>query len=919
MQPSMRNSGRRAGRSGVFVLVGLLLALLFCARLISSFVIEYAWWTETGQIETWESILLYRFLPLGLATVLAFAVLWTVHARALKFAGTGLREHKGYASLSTVAILLLSLLIARACLDSWTVVTFYGSQRAGVPANTWRDPVFGNPLPFYLFDLPFYSQLLTLVFVIALIAALLFYITARIWQLARQRSRWQEQAPVEFQPRDLLLKGGFESVILRTLAALTLVIMAGRAWLGRYDLLDDDHGFLVGIDYLAQHVTLPLQYASIVVFLLAAALVLARRWTLAVAGIVLMMVIKAVVPAIVSAAYVKPNEISLQRPYIRHHIDATRSAYGLQSQLKEVSFPAKLEQPINVAANRALLDNVRLWDWRAFHDTVTQVQALRQYYVFPDTDVDRYMIDGKLRQVLLTPRELDIRQLPDARGNWINAHFIYTHGYGMVMAEANQITPTGQPVLFVQDAPPKISSSSLKLTRPEIYFGEVVHEPVFVRTAQPEFNYPAGAGNVHTRYEGRGGIPVGSLPMRLAAALALGDRNVLLTGYLTGESRMMIHRNVRQRVEKLASFIHWDTDPYLTLTDDGRLVWVIDGYTTSDRHPYARRVRLNEAGSLNYIRNSVKATVDAYDGSVRMYVFDPADPVIRAFGAMFPDLFTPGEQMPADLREHVRYPEVLFRTQAEIYRTYHMLDPESFYNREDLWDVAKNVYAQSNQPEALPPTFVVATLPGETEPEFLLIQAFTPRNKDNLIGLMVARSDAEHLGEIVVLQLSKQSLIYGPLQVEARIDSDANISKDLSLWNQQGSQVLRGHMLVLPIQETFLYVEPIYIQSAQARMPQLKKVVLAMGNTLIYRDTYEEALAALASGAAPPQEGTAADPQTSTAAAQPQQAASAAAPASDRIGTIRNHLRRYRELTGQGRWSEAGRELEALEKLVSQQ
>jgi len=386
---------------------------------------------------------------------------------------------------------------------------------------------------------------------------------------------------------------------------------------------------------------------------------------------------------------------------------------------------------------------------------------------------------------------------------------------------------------------------------------------------------------------------------------------------------MLINRNVRERVSKLASFIEWDTDPYLVISADGRLIWVIDGYTTSSAHPYSRRVELSNVGPVNYIRNAVKATVDAYDGGVRMYVFDDKDPILRAFRAMFPSLFTDGSQMPADIRQHVRYPETLFRVQAEMYRTYHMRDPEAFYNREDLWDVAKNVYAQTNQSEGVPPTYVVGTLPGETQPEFLLMLPFTPRSKDNLIGLMAARSDGEHLGELVVLQLSKQSLIYGPLQVEARIDSDSNISKDLSLWNQQGSQVIRGQMLVLPINDTFLYVEPIYIQSSQARMPQLKKVVLAVGNTIIYRDTYEQALADL-TGIAPSSPAPPASPQSGQQAAaappSPPPPSTGAQPnANAGLNEVRTHMQRYRKLSAQGKWAEAGRELEAIERLVTRQ
>jgi hypothetical protein len=637
-----------------------------------------------------------------------------------------------------------------------------------------------------------------------------------------------------------------------------------------------------------------------------------------------LVLLRGIVPGIVSAFYVKPNELSLQRPFIANHIAGTRAAWGFDGRLTEVQHPGKFEAPIHPERNRPLLENVRLWDWRAFHDIITQIQALRQYYRFADTDVDRYMLDGSLRQVMLTPRELDIRQLPDARANWINGHFIYTHGYGVVMAEANRITPQGQPVLLIQDAPPRVETKSLKLTRPEIYYGETVHEPVFVRTQQPEFDYPAGSENVQTRYEGKGGIPISSFAMRVSAALAYADRNILLTGLLNPDSRMLIHRDIRGRLGKVASFVNWDPDPYMVVTDEGRLVWMVDGYTSSWRHPYSRRIAVGELGTINYVRNSVKAVVDAYDGTIALYIFAPSDPIIRAFQGIFPGLFKPASEMPAGLRAHARYPELLFRAQAEIYRTFHMQDPEAFYNREDLWDLAKNVYGQTSQPEPVPPVFIVGTVPGSSTPEFLLVQSFTPRGKDNMIGLMVARCDGETLGQMLVLQLSKQSLIYGPLQIEARIDSDQNIAKDLALWNQQGSQVLRGHMLVLPIEDTFLYVEPIYIQSAQAKMPQLKKVALAMGNTLIYRDTYEQALADFgagitatgpggARGAPPP---SAPPPQTQSSAPGPAAAPPTAETGDSRIQTVRDHLRRYREMASQGRWSEAGKELEALDKLV---
>jgi uncharacterized membrane protein (UPF0182 family) len=368
---------------------------------------------------------------------------------------------------------------------------------------------------------------------------------------------------------------------------------------------------------------------------------------------------------------------------------------------------------------------------------------------------------------------------------------------------------------------------------------------VFVRTAQQEFDYPSGSENVHTRYQGKGGIPITSAWMRLMAALHYGDRNILLTSYLTGDSRMLIHRNVDDRLSTLADFVDWDPDPYLVITKEGRLVWIVDGYMTSDAHPYSHHVRDDRKSSFNYIRNSVKATVDAYDGSTRIYIVDDTDPVIRSYQNLFPKLFQPASEIPTDIRDHLRYGERMFETQGFVYRTYHMRDPEAFYNKADLWDQARYVSKNGAGAQYLEPTFVLATLPGQEKAEFLLVQPFSPRGKDNLIGYMAARCDPAHYGEVVFLQMPQQEVLLGPMQLEARIDQDQNISKELSLWNQQGSQVLRGQTLVLPIDDTFLYVKPLYLQAANARMPQLKKVVLAVGNRLIYEDTYDQALAAL--------------------------------------------------------------------------
>jgi uncharacterized protein len=905
--------GKRPSGSPVLRITLIVVAILLLVGLRSaaSYAIEVDWWQEMGQLRTWFNMLYYGAAPLAAATLLAFAALWIAHARALRFAGTSLAEHRLYSRVSLLVLLLLGYLLAASTIDTWTVVRFAGSRGISAAATGWHDPVFGKPLSFYLFDLPFYDLLRSYVLAVVIFCILLYWVAARAWQLRYRFPDMRE--PREFDPSFFRLEGGLESRFLRGAAAFLLLALAVRFFLGRYEMVYNDHGsFLVGMDYVDQKVGLPLQWLLVAGSVAAAALVLMRRWILA-ASMAVALVISFLAPRLVSALYVKPNEISLERPYIQTHIHATRAAYGLEQKLQEVDFPAQPDAPIDVNQHRPLLDNVRLWEWKAFHDTITQRQALRTYYTFHDSDVDRYTIDGQYRQVLLAPRELDISQLPDARSNWINPGFVYTHGYGLVLSEVSQMTPDGLPVLLIDDAPPKVKTPSLKLTRPEIYYGEVTHEPVFVHTAQKEFNYPSGEQNAQSTYEGKGGFPISSIFMRAAAALEEGEPNILLTDYFTRESRMMIHRRVRDRLEHLAGFLEWDNDPYLVITDDGRLVWMIDGYTTSSAHPFSRAIETQEMGRLNYIRNAVKATVDAYDGETHLYVFTPDDPIIAAYEQLFPDLFRPASAMPADLRRHTRYPEMMFRIQAEIYRTYHMLDPQSFYNKEDVWDIAQHATGQESGTAPMDPAYIMATLPGESRPEFLLMVPFTPRNKNNLIGLMAGRCDGQHLGDMTVLLLSKQQLILGPMNVSANINQEQTISKDLSLWNQQGSHVLRGQILVLPVGNTFLYVDPIYLQATEGSMPQLKKVVLAAGSRLIYTDRYDEAVAQLAQSSGQPLEQASAP-----ASGGPPAVAAPASANSTVVQQIRDHLRRYRDLAAQGKWAEAGKELEAIEAAVRQ-
>ena len=915
--------GQRQRRGGLLFAVILLFVLLLSSRYLAATVIAYLWWSEVHQLDTWFNLLLYGTGPLAIAALLFFGAFITAFQTGVRRSSAiplfGLNR-KLMLRIALVVFALLALFVANITINSWTVVRYFGGLRIPASASGYIDPIFKHPLHFYFFSLPFYNLLLQAVLVGSVISLVIHWLAIHADILSRQLPNLQPSAGgFRFEP--LPLRELFNSNYVRLVAALFLVALAVKIFFDRYSLLLDDHGqYLVGVDWVADHLIIPLQWLMILGALAAAALILLKRGRLALL-LLLILPVRFLLPSLVTGLYVHPNELALEQPYIQHHIDATRSAYGLDRRVKEATLEAAPETPIDYSRHKAVLGNVRLWDWRAFHDTISQIQPLRPY-VYRDTDVDRYIIDGQLRQVLISPRELDIQQLGAAGDRWINTHLMYTHGYGMVMAEANRITPDGLPQLFVKDAPPVVTSKTLKFTQPEIYYSEVAHEPVYVDSKQPEFNYPSGSESKYTHYNGTGGFPISSPLTRLAAAIYYGDFNVLLTSYLTPQSRMMIHRPILDRLHRVAGFVTWDPDPYLVLSDAGHLVWIVDGYMSSDAHPYSRALTINDEADVNYLRNSVKATVDAYTGEMNLYVFDPQDVLIQAYGRLFPQLFKPVSTMPADLRSHTRYPETLFRAQAEMYRTFHMRDPVAFYNRADLWDIARTGNRGADTASYVSPTYVVAALPDSNTAEFMLITTFTPANKDNLIGVMYARCDGVHLGDLQFEELSKQNIIYGPMQIDARINQDQTISKDLTLWSQQGSQVLRGQTLVLPIDKSFLYVEPIYIQASQASMPQLKKVALAMGSRLAYADTYEQALDQLIQEVGGKPENLAPQvnqPINTTLANLPAPGNPGSQPSAQAVSTlreIRDHLQRYRELSSQGKWGDAGKELDEIQRLA---
>jgi len=717
-----------------------------------------------------------------------------------------------------------------------------------------------------------------------------------------------------------------------------LLMFAAQTFLSRFERIYADHTIFAGVSYTDDHIMLGglLLVAFALVLGAAIAMVNAVRqpgilWLgVAVAPAILVYAVVGVVGSYVSGFIVKPNELVRETPYIAHNIEMTRRAYGL-NRIELVPFPAETGlDALDAANNQETLQNVRLWDWRALQDTLRQIQEIRTYYDFPDIDIDRYEIGGRVRQVMLAVRELNVDRLPESSRNWINEKLIYTHGYGITMTPVNGFTPEGLPDLMLRDMPVQSTVPELSITRPEIYFGELTNADVYVRTRQKEFNYPQGETNSLTSYEGSGGIVLGGFFRRLLIAAERGDLTKLpFSDDVNAESRLLMRRNIRERLGALAPFLVFDPDPYVVIGDGGRLLWMIDGFTTATTYPYSRHYRLDRT-TLNYMRNSVKAVVDAYDGSVTFYVFDDEDPIIAAYRGIFPALFKDASAMSPGLRKHVRYPELLLEMQAAVYGVYHTVDPAVFYNREDLWTVASEVAMQPQRgqsPQPIDPNFILMTLPGERTIEFVEMLPFTPSNRNNLIGWIAGRSDEPNYGSAIVYNFPKTKLVDGPLQIEARIDQDPRLSGQLTLWNQQGSSVRRGSLMVIPIGRALLYAEPIYLQAAHSPMPELRLVVLALQDRIGYGPTFEVAMAALLGkgqstltlepGAAPaPPPSTAARP----GAPAPPASSGPAAPAdlNALIAAAARDLADYQRLTAEGRLGEAGQRLEALKQKLEQ-
>jgi len=938
--------GPKAWRPRRWALVLVLVAILVALSRAGSVYLENLWFGSLGYRAVYWTAFWYEwatFAVFALATVAILRGAFWLLERA--FVVSALAPRRVLVNNQPVFIKPARLLKPAAWVVSLLFGLIYGLGMSGDwqkfalwlnrPPTGDGDPIFGRTLGFYLFTLPVAeivsSWLLTLAWVVLLAAG----VYAVLGMLPTGRDIREAVAA-----RGKLLSSsarGAAYAAVSTALAVLLAVLALRAYLSRFEYLFDDHQIFTGVTYTEDHYLLPGLIVVAVALVLAAVLAAVngfafRRLRLLIAALALPVLVYLVacvaVPGYVQSFVVKPNELDRESSYIEHNIAATRRAFGLE-RVEARDFPADTDDAAYaLAENKPTLDNLRIWDYHALQDTLRQVQEIRTYYDFNDVDIDRYPVGGQTRQMMLAPRELDVSKLPaSARGNWISERLIYTHGYGVTMNTANGFTPEGRPQFVLSNMPTESNAPEIKLTRPQIYFGEKTDTTVYVDTGQKEFDYPQGDANASTTYEGAGGFAVGGSLRRLVLAWELGDLSRLpFADAVTPESRVLMRRQIGERVRTLAPFLAFDEDPYIVVGGDGRLYWIMDAYTTADTYPYARHHDLAGAGgTVNYVRNSVKVVLDAYDGAVSFYVFDEADPVLRAYRGLFPTLFRPGAQMPEELRAHVRYPEALLKAQADAYGLYHTENPKVFFQREDVWSLARESAPKQQgggdggAPAARPlePYYALLQLPGESSPapEFVDVVAFTPASRDNLIGWMAGRSDGAAYGSLVVYKFPKSKLVNGPVQVNARIDQNAQLSSQLTLWNQQGSRAQRGNLLIVPLGRGLLYVEPIYLQAERSPMPELRLVVLATQDRLAFGTSFAEALTNLfgnnaGGGATTPAQGEAAK-------TQPQQPAAAHTNA-ELIDQAAAEFNDYQRLTAEGKLGEAGQKLESLKRTLEE-
>ena len=831
-------------RNRWFWIILLLLILLVSFSSLVNLYADWLWFQSVDFVRVWATQWLTRLAVFWAAFAVAGAFLWLnvrLAERGALRTGNPLSfqpaRFGGFNWLVGLAAGFLALLFAGAASAEWQAFLLFFNRTAA----TLSDPIFKRPLSFYFFELPVYEFLrgwLMPLTVVTLLGVAGMYALHNLEAL--RLGRWQPQAIAPLRRH---------AAILGALAAL---LAAVGYWLNRYDLLYSSRSAaLFGAGYADLTVTARTLLFNALLMVVLAGVLLVNVWrpafrpiwaTLAL-WLFSVIVLNGLVPSLVQSYGVVPNELERERPYLAYNIDFTRRGFNLDKvSVREFGDLTDLSQA-DLDSNEAAVGNIRLWDYRVLPKNYEQLQALRPYYQFGDVDIDRYVIDGQVRQVNLAARELNKARLPNA--SWVNRKLEFTHGYGLVMSPIDRFTDAGQPEFFISDLPPE-SSVDIQVTRPEIYFGELTNDEVYVNSAREEFSYPSGSENVRSRYAGSGGVAVNSILRRLGLAIHFGDINLLLSQDVTADTRALFHRNILDSVQRITPFLLFDQDPYLVVAD-GRLVWMVDAYTISQRMPYSEPTIVtvrDRAYRLNYIRNAAKVTIDAYNGNVTYYMVDTEDPYTQAYAAAFPELFQPLAAMPANLQAHIRYPETLFRIQTEQYLKYHMTDVGVFYNQEDLWAVPKEVFSGS-QAQETEPYYIIFKLPDESSTEYLLIRPYTPVGKNNMVAWMAARNDPPNYGQVAVYLLPKKELVFGPIQVEGRIDQEPSISQQISLWDQRGSSVIRGNMIVIPLNQSFLYVEPLYLQSESSALPELRRVIVASGSRVAMRETLAEALAAL--------------------------------------------------------------------------
>jgi uncharacterized membrane protein (UPF0182 family) len=892
------------------VLATLLIAGLVAAAALTGWLVDWLWFDAVGFGAVFATMWHAKLAAFTVAAVLSAALLAAngLHAarapappvrrlRILRPDGSDFElpdlleftpENLPWRALVIAAAALLGVLIGAAQAGNWEL---FLEWMYGLPfART--DPLFGHDLGLYVFALPGWRALRDLAFLLTFLSAAMalgiYWVRGGI-----DVSRGFPQPSVA------------ASRHLSVLLAVFFLLKAGDYVLQRYDLLLGDTGVVFGAAYTDVHVRLPLLAVLIAVCVAGALLSGANLWApgfrLPVAAIVLLFataLFAGIVPDLYQSYRVKPDELRLEAPYIEHNIALTRYGFALD-RIGRRPFPAAgTLSPAVLAANDATIQNLRWWDPRPLLDTYRQLQELRLYYDFHDIDIDRYTIEGASRQVMLSARELDQRKLPGDAQTWINQHFKFTHGIGVAMSPVNRFDEEGLPLFYVKDIPPA-SPVGLRVDRPELYFGEETRNYVVVRGGTSEFDYAKGQENVYTTYAGRAGVALGTVWRRALFAWYFGDLKLLISGNVTGGSRILFRRLIRERVRQIAPFLLLDRDPYIVLSE-GRLVWMQDAYTASAALPYAQP---NQRGGINYIRNAVKIVIDAYDGTVVFYLADPSDPIARTYQRIFPTLFQPLEAMPAALRQHIRYPEDLFILQAGMYGTYHMTDPEVFYNKEDLWSFPQESY--SGETITMAPYYVIMRLPGEAHEEFILMLPMVPNSRDNMIAWLAARCDGEHYGTLIEYAFPKEKLVFGPAQIEARIDQDTTISQQLSLWNQTGSRVIRGNLLVIPIDDALLYVEPLYLRAERRELPELKRLIASAADRVVMSQGVDTLLAALFTGEEKPPAVAVAGPGPTTTS-----------PAAGSVEAAREHYRRALDALRGGNWQEFGSEMDALQKAL---